>query len=293
MEIDDYVTFLREDLTRKIYLKPYLGNSGDGLIWMGNEFLFQELGISRARLPQEADLILWPGGNPTMWQGNLDGWQECWKRWPQVPFGIGPATFQTGCLPWATLLKESPTAVHAAFARDRESHSVLQNAGLPKTIYLGLAHDPAFHLRGSDWLATQRQASTSDFVLASFRSDHEGVSEAKWNQRMGGVPGIQWIQNRLNRKRAHERLLARVESVKNRCGNDDQIIVEDVSSHSFDLFVERVRHARQVHTDRLHCMILALMLDKKVFAYQTSYRKLEAVSEFSLSQWGRIEFVNE
>ena len=77
---DEYVEFLRSKRGQTVYLKPYWGNSGDELIWRGSEILLNELGLVRTLNPQKPDIILWPGGNPSMWETALQGWQDCWKR---------------------------------------------------------------------------------------------------------------------------------------------------------------------------------------------------------------------
>jgi len=43
-----------------------------------------------------------------------------------------------------------------------------------------------------------------------------------------------------------------------------------------------VRRSKEVHTDRLHAMLVSVMLGKPVFAYETLDQKLEAVYEHSL-----------
>jgi exopolysaccharide biosynthesis predicted pyruvyltransferase EpsI len=60
------------------------------------------------------------------------------------------------------------------------------------------------------------------------------------------------------------------------------VVVRDAARDTVDVFVETVRDAAEVHTDRLHVMLLAVMLGKPVIAYQTLYGKLEAVYEHSL-----------
>jgi exopolysaccharide biosynthesis predicted pyruvyltransferase EpsI len=66
----------------------------------------------------------------------------------------------------------------------------------------------------------------------------------------------------------------------------------DASVCQFEYFVEVIRSAAEVHTDRLHCMLLAAMLGKRVFAYSTAYGKLEAVYEHSVKEWAHVEFVS-
>ncbi len=61
-------------------MKPWNGNSGDALIWLGTEHLLKDLGIARTRDPRKADVILIPGGNQTMWQDNIDVWKEAGRN---------------------------------------------------------------------------------------------------------------------------------------------------------------------------------------------------------------------
>jgi exopolysaccharide biosynthesis predicted pyruvyltransferase EpsI len=67
----------------------------------------------------------------------------------------------------------------------------------------------------------------------------------------------------------------------------------DVSSYPLPYFLETVRSAEEVHTDRLHVMLLAAMLGKRTFAYPTTFRKLEAVYEHSMQDWTHVEFIRD
>ena len=71
------------------------------------------------------------------------------------------------------------------------------------------------------------------------------------------------------------------------------LIEQDAPALSFESFVEFVQRASQVHTDRLHCMILSVLLGKDVYAYPTAYGKLEAVYKHSINSWAKVHFVNQ
>jgi exopolysaccharide biosynthesis predicted pyruvyltransferase EpsI len=64
----------------------------------------------------------------------------------------------------------------------------------------------------------------------------------------------------------------------------------DVSAYNPGIFIEAVRRAAVVHTDRLHTMLLAAMLDKEIVAYPTAYGKLEGVAAQSLRGYDRLRF---
>jgi len=294
---DSFVDYLKSHANSRVYLKPYWGNSGDHLIWLGNELLLEELGITRCADPSKADIILWPGGNPTMWASNIDAWCDCWKRWPVSEFVVAPATFQGNEHRWRYLLKNAPGNVRGAFCRDRESYQNLREVGLRSDIETGLGHDPAFHLKDSAWIKSKCEANTSEYVLASFRNDHESEFVAPrrrpFIRRLLQIWPLSSLERRLQGRR-HERFhQRRMELVKKISGANENILEQDASLMSFELFVECVQRASEVHTDRLHCMILALLLGKEVFAYPTGYSKLEGVYEHSVKSWASVRFVRE
>ena len=287
---DPFVKFLRSQNGAKAYLKPYWGNSGDVLIWMGNELLLKEIGLERVVDPRKADIIVWPGGNPSMWRGNLDAWQDCWRCWPDARFVVAPATFQGNA--WQQSLKDAPQNVVAEFSRDPSSHQNLSSAHLRPGIETGLGHDPAFHLKDSNWASKHRDATTSEYVLASFRDDHESTFSPVIENRLFSIWPFSSVLVRLQHRRKRKFCQHRLKLVRDRIGSNERIFECDAPMMSFESFVECVRRASQVHTDRLHCMILAVLLGKEVFAYPTAYGKLEAVYEHSIKSWAKVNFIS-
>ena len=289
---DPYVECLSSLSGAKVYMKPYLGNSGDSLIWMGNEALFSKLGIARTYSARDADVILWPGGNPTMWRINIEGWQECWRKWPEKRFVVAPATFHANSYNWQQLLRDSAPNLMAAFARDPQSFQNLTAASLKPNVKIGLADDPAFHLRDSEWIAKHREGAAEEYVLASFREDHESSYRPPRERRFTS----RWPISAIVARRAKLDYISfqarRLGKVRELSDKNAPIVHRDAPMMSFEAFVECVRDASAVHTDRLHCMILAVMLGKKVFCYPTSYGKLEAVYEQSMKTWAPVTFVS-
>jgi exopolysaccharide biosynthesis predicted pyruvyltransferase EpsI len=286
---DPFVEFLRSKRGQTIYLKPYGGNSGDALIWLGAELLLNELGLNRVLNPQKADVILWPGGNPTMWKANLDGWQDCWKRWPNAEFVVGPATFQGD--DWQNVMQTKNAKISALFARDPVSYENLRRLELPSSVQIGLGHDPAFHLKDSKWITELREACSSEYILASFRGDHESAMRTPKGSRLQKIWPISSIFVRYAHRRQKFLNQERLNTVRQNAHSSLPLLEQDAPLMSFHSFVECVSRAGQVHTDRLHCMILALLLGKKVFAYPTAYGKLEAVYEHSIKPWAAVTFV--
>ena len=287
---DTYIQFLKARKGQRVYLKPYWGNSGDSLIWMGNEVILRELGLLQVLDPKKADFILWPGGNPTMYTGNLDGWQECWESFPETEFVVAPATFQGEGLNWRELLQQSKARLGGLFARDPESYQNLLGLGLSPKVVIGLGHDPAFSLRNTEWIESHRNASTSEYVLACFRGDRESAFKRPVESKTFEFWPLTSLRFRILKYRRERYFFKRLEAVK-RISQSSNVLESDVANMSFQFFVETVRRASEIHTDRLHCMILALLLGKKVYAYTTAYAKLESVYEHSIKTWSAVQFV--
>jgi exopolysaccharide biosynthesis predicted pyruvyltransferase EpsI len=271
---------------------PYPGNAGDSLIQFATARLLEDLGIRTTFDPRAADVILVPGGNPTMWPSiGVQRWQDIWRRYPGADFVVGPAGFRRGFGDWARAINERGQRVAALFARDPDSFDSLKSAGLRPDIRLSLSHDPALYLRESDWLHAQRKAAVEDYDLASFRDDREA--------QLAGGKLLQTLRTVLPGRlyRPLERQLAasaqrRNAALSGRMADRAVPLLErDVSRQRFEVFVEAIRAARVVHTDRLHVLLLAAMLGKKVFAYPTSHAKLEGVYRHSLAEWADVTLV--
>lgn len=290
---DPYVAFLRKRKDRSFYLKPWNGNSGDVLIWMGTESLLTDLGIVRTLDPRKADVILIPGGNQTMWQGNIDVWKETWSRWPEKEFVVGPTTARLGYTTWSQDVEQLGRNVRGIFARDPQSYATLCECGWSQRIETGLSHDPALYLWDSELLNAHRQAATEEYVLAAFRQDHEarvhiGTRRTRWENLLPF-----FVCSRLRNRRVSAHQKNRIALVTRHTRRTEPVRVCDASLSVFECFLEIVRSASEVHTDRLHCMLLAVMLGKPTFAYPTAYGKLESVYAHSLKGRAHVEFVED
>lgn len=292
-ENDSYVEFLRSRRGRTICLKPYWGNSGDELIWMGTDILLKDLGLNRVLNPAKADIILMPGGNPTMWGSPLSEWQDCWKRWPNAEFVVGPAGFQGCSLPWREMIQTASGKIAGLFARDLISYKNLCSLNLPPSVAIGLGHDPAFHLKGSEWLTELREAGSSEYILAAFRGDCESAMPPSDANRLFRIWPLRSIFFRYRHHSQMQFNQERLKTVMQQAGSGLPLVEQDASLMSFQKFVECISRAGQVHTDRLHCMILAVLLGKEVFAYSTAYGKLEGIYEHSIKSWAKVHFISQ
>lgn len=286
---DPYNCFLLSRRDKIFYCQSYPGNAGDALIYEGTKLLLTRLGLATTDKPTDADVILIPGGNPSMWPSSgARFWQSLWGRFPQAEFVVGPAGFNPNYPEWKSAISEDGIQVTGLFAREPFSYTTLLAAGLPDHIELGLSHDPALNLRDSEWLAQQRRDAGTGYALLSFRDDHEG--------NVYGVPLLEqlrsWIPGRIF-KRVSRTLAAvtrrqKIRRAKNIVDSEVEILVRDASREGLETCSRLVRQASEVHTDRLHIMLFAAMLGKPVVGYPTSHQKLETVYEHSLKDWTQV-----
>ena len=287
-----YLSSLRARAEKLFYRMPYPGNAGDSLIQFATDTLLKDLGIRTTVDPRAAEVILVPGGNPGMWHEIGAGhWQGVWAKFPQAEFMVGPAGFRRGYSDWARIINEHGSKVSCLFARDPDSFDALRGAGVRSDIVIGLADDPALYLRGSEWLRAQRSAATEEYVLAAFRDDHETDKScaAPFGVARYLLPGR--IHRMLSRRQAANVRSRKLSHAARSLGHPLPLMRVDVSKQRFELFVETIRAASEVHTDRLHVMLLAVMLGKKVHAYPTSHGKLEGVYHHSLAGWADVNLV--
>jgi exopolysaccharide biosynthesis predicted pyruvyltransferase EpsI len=291
---DPYLTFLRARAGRIFYRLPYPGNAGDSLIQFATQRIFDDLHVRTTVDPRDADVILVPGGNPTMWPSiGPQRWKALWARHEHAEFVVGPAGFRDGYSDWVRIVNEKGTPVSGLFARDPDSFRNLVDAGLRSGITYALSHDPALSLRGSAWLEAHRRAASEEYDLAAFRDDHEtNLGHAGiWRVVRSALPGR--AHHFISRRRAaavRSRKM-KLASAEANAGLGVPVLPNDVSRERFEVFVETIRAARAVHTDRLHVMLFAALLGKKVFAYPTAHAKLEGVYRHSLADWADVTFV--
>lgn len=243
---------------------------------------------------------------------------ESLDKFPQAEFALGPATFRFGYTNWVSIFSSPTAKVAALFGRDSISFSNLQKAQLPNNIEIGLSHDASLYLRDSKWLETIKAAARDEYVLVAFRHDSEmktsipTVSELAYKIKLAerfcsgqysSVTEITWTDNilallpkkpfkKINHWiQKHARL--RRMSIAIKLANPKLLLkAVDVAELAFESFVEMIRDAKEIHTDRLHTMLLGAMLGKPVFVYETAYQKLESVYEQSLKDKTNITFVS-
>ncbi len=288
---DPYVVFLKQNQSKTFHMKAWGGNCGDTLIWLGTVQLLHDLEIRTTLDAAQADVILIPGGNQTMYQENIDVWKSVWAKWPDKEFAVGPMTIQIGAIPWVEDVRQAPAHIIGLFARDPVSYANLRECDLGSDIVQGLSHDPALYLRDSQIIKRQKEAARDEHILAIFRADSEGycVKDKRLQWLVRSMP--QAVSSRVDSRLKARGQAGKIATATQLSAADGELKVSDISKQTLPYFFEMLRLAKAVHTDRLHGMLAAAMLGKRTFAYPTTYGKLEAVYEHSVKEWATVEFV--
>jgi exopolysaccharide biosynthesis predicted pyruvyltransferase EpsI len=227
-----------------------------------------------------------------MWPDiGTERWRVLWKRYPQAEFVVGPAGFRQGFTDWARVINDEGTQVTGLFARDPDSFRNLDSASLRPNITIALSHDPALYLRNSEWLLAHRSAVSEEYDLAAFRDDQETNLGrlATWRLLNSILPGR--VYGPIVRKWAATVRSRKLRLARQIGGDMVPLQQNDVSRQRFEVFVETIRAARAIHTDRLHVLLLSAILGKKIFAYPTTHGKLEGVYQHSLASWADVTLV--
>jgi exopolysaccharide biosynthesis predicted pyruvyltransferase EpsI len=284
---DPFYNWFKQYSNKSIYVCPYPGNAGDELIVKGITVLMQTLSIYRTYSIRLADAILYPGGNPTMWREVILVWRDIWKKYPDKPFIIAPITCSISDKYWIQSITEFNPNIVLFSTRDKESYAILKNAS-EVTCEKLLSHDPAFYLRKSAILMNWKQGISEEHDLYSFRSDHEANGiKSKFNENKY-ITYAQSIRTKITNKKKREEKISLADK---HCQHGIKKLIQDASLANFEVFLDLILRAREVHTDRLHIMICAALLNKKIFAYSTNYGKLEAVYDQSMKGWANVTFI--
>lgn len=290
---DAYENLLAAHRQSSYYVVEYPGNQGDFLLQQGTLELLRRLKIRTTDDARDAEIVLWPGGNVAMWRLNLRLLHRVARRNAHTRILIGPAGFAAPSIAWAPLLRSLAPRLLSVFARERASFEALRGVDLGAAAAVGLSHDPVLQLRDSSWLRPWLRIRQNKHVLAAFRDDHEACGPLARSLRLlhyvlpyaAFRPVVTLVNGRARRRR-----LALMEL---RAARGWPRVIDDVSRRSLDTFLRCLARAKEIHTDRLHVMLVGALFEKPVFAYATAYAKLEAVYEHSLKSWSKVMIVSE
>jgi exopolysaccharide biosynthesis predicted pyruvyltransferase EpsI len=290
---DIYIQFLNQQKNQSFFCCPYPGNPGDRLIRRGTLQLLTDLDVKTTNDQQQADILLFPGGCPTIWPDVMDLIVKTLENYPDKKIVIGPATFEFGFTDWPDIFSRYANRIAGLFCRDNRSYQNLTTAELPETIVQGLSHDPAIYLKNFKWLEELKSDLSEEYILVALRRDKEMLPSAEERLTRKIMP---LLSEKKSAKILHwakkSAKLHKLKDIRKSCARD--LPIRDVEIWLLDdsQYLQTICGAKEVHTDRLHVMIVAAMLGKKVFAYKTLYGKLENVYEHSLKGWADVTFVD-
>ena len=264
------------------------GNNGDRLIRMGLARLLEQASAAIVESPQEADVIVLSGGGAMneFWGGGLAVLESYRRRFPAKPLHVAPSSFHVSRERFLQIcdLGDAPLVL---YCREERSYDWLRRLQPPEHVDVRLAQDLALELQGGDFIREQLPKRSRDHFLIAMRGDREGNAGIYEKARAPWLPPL--IRRPLSRVRT--RLIARrsrrvIDAIGRAMGvpHDVPRVYCDVSvGAEFDEFVRLIRTAHTIVTDRLHCGILAYMLNKHAVLRPGSYHKVQGVFEYSLS----------
>ncbi|CEJ10271.1 Polysaccharide pyruvyl transferase [bacterium YEK0313] len=272
------IELLREFRNTEVLYLPNSGNAGDSLISTATMQLFRRLNISYQPITLEANVdgkvvILGGGGNfiplyATI-RNALTRFAGRAKRIVLLPHTIRGNEDLIADLPASTLL----------ICREIPSYDHVINVN-PKC-EVALAHDMAFHLDPEELLINDPDAAEFQTVFLGKLAE-AGATTADLSRR---------AEMRFFRLDG--------ESTGKHGGGDVDIsslfefgVWPRNSEKSSWCFVEAIRIAQAVVTDRLHVSIASAILGKPCKLYDNSYGKNREVFRHSLRRWSSVSFMD-
>ena len=273
--MDAYSKYLSNALNKyKIHVSSYHGNAGDELIIKATFKIIKNLDNNFINAScNEADIILIPGGNFSMWQIFYNKIYDYITNY-NAKLIIGPSTFHGNFTDWRNLLINNTSRFEALFPRDKISHDNLLELNLYE-VYIKQVCDSAFTLRSSNLVKSLKNISESKYNLVVLRNDHESLNLINTNDIK--------FRNKITRK-FYRSLNKRIIKKRIKKLNIKDPLVKDVVHLNFSEFCDYVAKSKCIYTDRLHVTILGLMLNKKVYILKTNYDKISNALEGNISE---------
>lgn len=279
---DCYLDFLKKFKNSKFYIIKYPGNAGDKLIHFATNKILKDLNICLVNDPTEAEVLLWPGGNISMWRVGKETVYYITNLMPTKKVIIGPATIMPSFFKIENYIKKISKRVLAVFSRDPKSFMYLKKALGNTGIKYQLSHDPVFYLSGSDWINQLKKRSGAKYILVAFRNDFEGeLFKTDLLRLIASL--LPWHVTKKITEIFNSRIVKnRIKKIISQSGSKEKLKICDPTEASMEDFMKIINDASEVHTDRLHVMIVSILLNKKTCIYRTAYDKLETIYEHSV-----------
>ena len=283
MLTDSFLQILYQHKDCCFYLSAAAGNSGDRLLQTGLELYLHNNDFWLTDQIDDAGVVLTHGGSNIndVWKTGVSLFTDNLKKYQDKIFIVAPHTFTFLETNLATVLAPFSQPIYL-FAREQTSFTYLQSLPRKENISIGIADDTAFLLEGSQYLEQLRSNCTNDYTLFAMRTDKESqfilVNLNHPPRNFVEKIKFHFIQRTL-RHTLQKPMSSRTEA-------DTRMV--DISYLPYDKFISKVQHAAEVHTDRLHVGILAALLNKPVYLYDTKHHKVSAVYKQSLYRYTNV-----
>jgi exopolysaccharide biosynthesis predicted pyruvyltransferase EpsI len=285
----EFERFLRERGALKTFFEPLSGNNGDELITMGARHLLSKIDLPLVSTPEEAEQIVINGGGAMVdiWDGaGIKVLEKYRLSFPTTPLIVAPSSFRFNGIDFPGICGLG-TSELTVFARESYSLDLLRSLNLPANTTACMSQDLAFELKDSTFLNQHKKDKQAAHVLIALRKDKEGDAGVLVKVKGGWLPGIlRKPLSRLRDRLVASRVQGLLDQIISKAGtfDDKPRLYCDVSaSVCFQEFVDSIKNAALIVTDRLHVAILGNLLEKQVLLRPGGYHKIRGVYEHSMS----------
>ena len=309
---------------KSIYYDPLKGNLGDDLILMGLEEQFRRADLKFVSNVANADHVLIKGGGALIddYQSLLKHIKDLLHKTPDIPATILPTSYhlESTNLPEMCGQRTAPLRV---YARERFSFDLLEKCQFGCPFELGLDHDSAFHLIGSNFIKnlqdhrgkhiliverTDAESTTGPAIGSNARSasaipkSKRSVPNTMNNLLPAGLKA--YLKHRLKLP-SIERGAMKTEFASRAIGfvkenhpaaADLPVRCFDVSQNylnTFDQFARVIANSAVVLSTRLHVGILSAMLGIPTFVVAGSYHKLRGIYSYSMLNNNHVKIIDK
>ena len=307
---------------KRVYYDPLRGNRGDDLILLGIDELIRKHKIRLTPDVGKADHILIKGGGALIddYASLLRDIRRLFHETSHVPTTLLPTSYHLRSSSMSELVGPR-TAPLRIYAREEVSFELLRQMDFDGPVEIGLDHDTAFHLIGSDFLRGLQANRNERHVLIVERTDAEAIAQSKI-QRDGQSKGAmtattvhrpaysglgKYVPSAFRSRLKHAIVLPKIEAVAmqtpvarsglqlvhSRHPHTRQMKVRcyDVSQNqlnTFDQFTKVIADSSVVYTTRLHVGILSAMMGIPTYMLAGVYHKLSGIHAYSMSHWDHV-----
>lgn len=292
---------------KSIFFEPVGGNNGDVVIEMGTRELLGQLGIEVHGNKSNAQVILINGNGGLgveLYQPDMPAIKHYAQRFRDKPLVMLPASyhFQNNLLGDCFRGRTAPAII---FAREQYSYKLLQTQTFSSDVQIGIDHDMAFNLIGSETIRALQARIAAKHILLVERFDVETATGGKPKEVRAPLPWKRALPvpiRNLGKKIIHTRRAAQTgfkSSILQRLYTEAPqfkglpVFAHDISSiigFTFEQFTQLIVESAVVVTTRLHVGILAALIGKPTYLFtgKAPYPKIKGVYEYSLAEMPHV-----